>query len=199
MYAARAVAIESYHMMNAREFEEALARARSPPARRRSPPLCARRPAAPGPGRSGRSGAAAGPRRPACTPPRTGGAPPPQSAPASSTGPHPSPRPPGPASSSVASSRSRAALSLHFAPPAPLDTSAGRPRRPAHAATGSPASATRGNAGPPPGHWPPPRLIPRLPAAHAPGGPAQPRPARRTTRQPSPGVTPAIEDLLVHG
>ena len=51
----------------------------------------------------------------------------------------------------------------------------------------------------------PPRLIPRLPAAHAPGGPAQPRPARhhpgylmtlayRTTRQPSPGVTPAIED-----
>ena len=49
-----------------------LSPARSPPATRRSPPRPARRPGGLGSARSTRSGAAAHPARPACSPPRTG-------------------------------------------------------------------------------------------------------------------------------
>jgi hypothetical protein len=136
-------------------------------------------PAGRGAGRSTRSGAAAGPSRPGCSPPRTCGAPPRRSAPASSTGPHPTtPRPPGrrPAAWPVPAADGRRACTS----PGPRLWRPARPgpQRPAPAATGSPTSATPGSASPPTGHWPPPRLTPPPSAAPAPGGPAQPHPAR---------------------
>jgi hypothetical protein len=71
-----------------------LSRARSPVSTRRWCPRPARLPGGPGPARSTRSGAAAHPARPACSPPRTAHAPVRRSGPASSTGPA-TPRRPG--------------------------------------------------------------------------------------------------------
>ena len=79
-------------------------------------------PGGPGPGRSSRSGAAAHPARPACSPPRTARD---QRA---DPGQHPALVLPalaaGSASSTASSSRSCAGVSLHRAPPAPLEASA---------------------------------------------------------------------------
>ena len=159
--------------------------------------------AASDPGRAGtwtfqRSGAAAHPARPACSPSRTARGPGRRSA-ASSTGPA-SPRRPGrrPAPPPArATGRGSACAGPRPRPRRPAPASR---RLPAPAATGSPTSVTPGTAGPPPGRWCRPRSAQQRPAASASGGPVLRRSARRhrgtswfrqsALRRPSPEPVP---------
>jgi hypothetical protein len=137
----------------------------------------ARRPGGPGPARSTRSGAAAHPARPVCSPPRTARAPARRSGPASSTGPA-TPR----RSAGIQHRLQLAQLRRGQLAPGPARALGGQRLRPpvaSPAAAGSPTSAIPGSVSRPPGRWRRPRSAPPRPAAPARGGPVLRWSARR--------------------